>query len=821
MTDESTVQIIPYYSHPHVFTVINDNSYYDETVADTSTTTAELPYSTAIVVGADQGIDNKFVRLKDLATKKSIFGESNYMKYGQPSLQLDALFNGNTNVWVCRVLPDNATYGNLVILAHYRKGKILDELNQETGKSRLEIKFSVAYATTPYLTSGAVSDDAISEFAKSLAKDTADAQTGYMTIPIGYVRMTGRGKYGNNYSISITRDTSAEKEYSVKMYDFNLISNTNSSKITNIFAGSLVSTIKNSASLLINDVTNSYSDGSSPIIINMFDDSIDSLYDFYKDIVAENLKYIQASGGTSDELAELKVAQAIENDTFDPIFGYVINTKKDEIIPYYRNYTVKSTGAYTAPTLMVPSDSGATKPLNISDWNTAYVGATVVVTADPLNDGLRWKYTVMSIDTETGNIVYDEGVEVQIDDDQYDGVNLAQDIGQSLSGGSDGDFQQITVNGTTRAPSDAELKLLLSREYVKAWRGEKDRRILSPSRIDLDFIFDANYNLSEDESVETDDVSSSLYSSSTVLTDKDAQSLSVVGSSLVLDYTDLNVKGAMYDLNEFRNKNGMEIDPNTGAGCILHLDCNLTGLNLSTVNDDLKSIINMMSDFTGRQTSVDLGYYYIYDPSTRKKIPVTATYKIAKDLVPHIMQYGINKPYVFNYAQLKAIQRSGEYTYSGEMIRDTFAPDIDLIDWDVKETLYKSRINYWLTTDEGRTVQRACQNTRQTDASALLEENNVRVLNTLKKNLERAQQGYLFEWSDPTVRKSYTQAQMDVYRPWIGTIVEDINIVFKANEFEEERMMMHCYVDVKFRNIAKRIICEININKTEYSGGEE
>jgi hypothetical protein len=185
------------------------------------------------------------------------------------------------------------------------------------------------------------------------------------------------------------------------------------------------------------------------------------------------------------------------------------------------------------------------------------------------------------------------------------------------------------------------------------------------------------------------------------------------------------------------------------------------------------------------------------------------------------MQYGINKPYVFNYAQLKAIQRSGEYTYSGEMIRDTFAPDIDLIDWDVKETLYKSRINYWLTTDEGRTVQRACQNTRQTDASALLEENNVRVLNTLKKNLERAQQGYLFEWSDPTVRKSYTQAQMDVYRPWIGTIVEDINIVFKANEFEEERMMMHCYVDVKFRNIAKRIICEININKTEYSGGEE
>ena len=107
------------------------------------------------------------------------------------------------------------------------------------------------------------------------------------------------------------------------------------------------------------------------------------------------------------------------------------------------------------------------------------------------------------------------------------------------------------------------------------------------------------------------------------------------------------------------------------------------------------------------------------------------------------------------------------------------------------------------------------------DASALLEENNVRVLNTLKKGLERAQRGYLYEWSDPTVRKSYTEAQMDVYRPWIGTMVEDLNIVFKANEFEHERMMMHCYTDVKFRNINKRIISEININKNTYSGGDE
>ena len=131
--------------------------------------------------------------------------------------------------------------------------------------------------------------------------------------------------------------------------------------------------------------------------------------------------------------------------------------------------------------------------------------------------------------------------------------------------------------------------------------------------------------------------------------------------------------------------------------------------------------------------------------------------------------------------------------------------------------------NYYLTTDEGRVVQRATQNTRQMDASALLEENNVRVLNTLKKGLEKACRGYLYEWNEPEVRKGYTQAQMEVYRPWIGTMVQDLDIKFTANEWEQERMIMHCYVEVKFRDIVKRIVLEINIQRPTYTsaGGEQ
>ena len=173
---------------------------------------------------------------------------------------------------------------------------------------------------------------------------------------------------------------------------------------------------------------------------------------------------------------------------------------------------------------------------------------------------------------------------------------------------------------------------------------------------------------------------------------------------------------------------------------------------------------------------------------------------------------------------MNCVQRSTALTNTNAMIRDTFHPDIDLIDWDVKERLYTSRINYWITSNEGRTVERACQNTRQLEASALLEENNVRVLNTLKKGLERACRSYLYEWNEPEARKGYTDAQMAIYKPWIGSMVQDINIRFDADEWEQTRMIMHCYCDVAFRDIVKRIILEININRPDYGesakGGE-
>ena len=256
-SNDSTVQIIPYYAQPHVHTVIRDHTWYDETVYTSEDIATR--FSTVVVAGADRGIDNKFIRLTDLATKRAIFGLGDYDKYGQPSIQADQLFNGSTAVWFCRVLPENATYANMVLVAYYRAKDQVDENGDATGLKEMQVKFDIKYLTTANSTEGAKNDSVIDKFAQELTEATENATTKYLAVPLMYIRATGRGRYGNGISIAITRDWQAENDYSLKMFDVNVIDNTsatNKTLVTNIIAGSLFQVQRNGVSMFLEDVVN-------------------------------------------------------------------------------------------------------------------------------------------------------------------------------------------------------------------------------------------------------------------------------------------------------------------------------------------------------------------------------------------------------------------------------------------------------------------------------------------------------------------------------------------------------------------------------------
>lgn len=1120
MNEFMTMQIIPFYAHPHVHVVIDDHSWYDETVA--SREIPALPYGTCVVTGADQGIDNVFVNLSDLRTKRALFGPGDFAKYGQSSLQADQLFNGQTTVWFMRVLPDDATYGNIIIAAEYRLGYERDNDGLPTPLRRLEIRFRIhrvaeaktdddidlyaerlihevpltvtenlpeipslpdvlvmtqdlgggpdptpilelasvdggngnfgvanahsglpepreftltntatfalanttvhipagfqilntienpdrtlptyleysngnpmldgagnpipfphtigtpefetwasttaqgrawlaanpAYIDVPWTTENpmVIAMMAIGQTVQFHLSPIADVGTSYgpLTVtsgaagsseirlwtqfvvrtlpvmgdvllnrewnvrPLTYIRSIGRGQYGNRYSVRITRDNEAEREYRMTMYRYTLISTDRVSRVVNNFAGSMYQTTRQGMSTLIDDVMDQFPTGSAPIFIYTYEDHFNELFDVYRDYIVANNAEVLRGYSRRTHLAQinaLEMAQRIIDDSngesaarsrFDPLFGLIPTSlrprgmrENEAGIPYYRNYTMRSDIAYEAPALVVPNGLDGEYAINdlpiathrrplgsttglepIPGLENLRVGSVVEILSDPHggagaiappsgqtqipistpggrtsenanlamnpdNIGRRMQYRIGSIDETNdadgddfnpGFIRYSTSWRVvPVDAEEFTGDILQRNAGNRFTGGHDGEFQEILdqTTGTLYPTAKEQMPALLSREYVKAFLGQKDRKILSPARVNLDFIFDANYNMDCITEIPRVVGSSDVYAGDPpaidpIYGDIPGTTLQYWDREHVYEDVDFNVKKAMYNLNEFRNRNGMSINPAEGAGCLLHLDCNFTGLSDWTgpgkdrpVTQELIDIITMFDGgeyddgFDGRSTSIDLGYYEIFDPISRKRIMVTACYFIASNLVNHILREGLNRPFVRNWAQLRSLRRNPMTgVVTGNFIRDTFRPDIDLIDWEVKEALFMSRINYYESFDEGRLVHRACQNTRQRDASALLEENNIRVLNTLKKQLEKACKNYLYEWNEPEIRRGFTEAQMEIYRPWQGQMVQSLDIIFTANEWEQERMIMRCHVEVIFRGIIKRIILHINI----------
>ena len=88
---------------------------------------------------------------------------------------------------------------------------------------------------------------------------------------------------------------------------------------------------------------------------------------------------------------------------------------------------------------------------------------------------------------------------------------------------------------------------------------------------------------------------------------------------------------------------------------------------------------------------------------------------------------------------------------------------------------------------------------------------------SLKRDVENECRERLYSFTDAEMRAGlaeYIQAQ---HRSWIGSKLESLKIVFKQNQWEGERSIIHGYIEVVFRGLVKRITLEFDINKRDYS----
>lgn len=299
------LQIVPRWLQPHVMTVINDNTQFDDEAQVTDNNIKFLS-----IFRSSQGIDNVFIKKDSLKDFTRTYGHEDFRKYGQPLMMPIAhLEGGDATVYCMRVMPEDATYSNVIISLKYKK-------DEATGKFIIRYDFDY----TDEATSQSVLE------IKAMALETEDPDVdGFIKVPIINVRMAGRGEYGNKFRLRIAHNYDYEKDYQIKMFSFEALSSASGLVKLASYIGSVCTSPKYNASTLINDVIDEAEVGSSYFDIRVNEDNFEGIYNEFKEFVKS--------------LPEDKQDVIPELDTFDPFFGLkVASTEANKNIEIDTSY---------------------------------------------------------------------------------------------------------------------------------------------------------------------------------------------------------------------------------------------------------------------------------------------------------------------------------------------------------------------------------------------------------------------------------------------------------------------------------------------------
>lgn len=276
-------QIIPEYLHPHVKTYINDNTVFQESISS-----KEASVSFINVIASEKGRDGMVVECNTLEEYINEFGKPRFDLYGQPCLMpYAALSTGQAKCWVLRVMPEDATYANVLVVA---KVKVVDEsvdhgaeLPAELpvqikipGKKKLLVKHEVQYHEELL---DASEFNALSES----VLDTNPDSEGWMTYPLFGFVSTGRGAYGNNYRVRITSAPQADKDNIYKNFKIELLELSNGLVRQELFQGSLDSVaLDGNKSLFLEDLVNDTVQTKRKIEMYVFSHHFNSIFELYR-----------------------------------------------------------------------------------------------------------------------------------------------------------------------------------------------------------------------------------------------------------------------------------------------------------------------------------------------------------------------------------------------------------------------------------------------------------------------------------------------------------------------------------------------------------
>ena len=459
-----TTQIVPKYSFPYVETHINDYTQ----VADTAVTEADdTSIVMAFAVAAGKGIDNVWVRKRSKLSAVKTFGDSNFKKFGQPLMQaLNVVDRENSQVWMMRVMPENAAYANSIVSAYYKADNAEEVADPHKRKFRIKLTSkSVKDVTTKdaLIEAGKAFDgEVITENGKEVYKDAE----GFTQVPFMTVNYSGRGTCGELFSMRMNQAYTYEKEYGIKMYNFEIISSENSVSKDANYVGALVSSSKygSESTTLIDDVLLDVEAGVAPVDVHVDEDNVEAVYDAYVEFI--NALHDDVITEYEEKLDAYKIPQGMLDGTV-----LVTDEYKDKV----------------AEIREIESLISQTESKNIPDLDEFDLIFGRKVASEELLPCIEFcKKLTDNVDTTAED--YD--AKAYTTDNVVDFLSAK---GLKLANGSNGYFdnpRKVVENGEeVQYTYEDELAICLK----KAFDGSYDKRILSSRRMALSAFFDANY----------------------------------------------------------------------------------------------------------------------------------------------------------------------------------------------------------------------------------------------------------------------------------------------------------------------------------------
>lgn len=349
--------------------------------------------------------------------------------------------------------------------------------------------------------------------------------------------------------------------------------------------------------------------------------------------------------------------------------------------------------------------------------------------------------------------------------------------------------------------SDIEFKWRYSELLVHAYKGDLDPRISSTTRCPAKYLFDGGTNTIVGQTILPYMVYKpvDIINASTIYTDDEKEAI-LLNNDLIAnikEFTDIDVKQAMYDLTVKRCYQGIPEDKRPigpGSGLSLHLDSGVTDANTAILINQ-----SFTKRFSNPNASWDIGGFV----SSADGIAYTYTKALVDNMFAHMKRFTVNKPF------------TGRYTNIPPSDYISFFPDVDTTDWEMRELLYNSGGNAWIMDVNGN-LQRKSQRTlyREGDTSDLIQENNMRTLSQLVYILQNKIDSYLLEYNDDGVLKTLKDDVDNLFTNWVGNLVQALDITFQRdiNPLDGGEILV-CYCNVTFRGLILRVPIIVNVQR--------